>query len=207
MRSAGRTCATGSTISPSHEQRRRTARWRTVVDDEARGRTRIVTVQDGLRGALPDGPRIRRARSAARWRGGRPPGRRRCGTLPTLHRRAQVRDDAAQMGLRSRRPRGAASDQDRSPHYLARVASPRRPRGAATAPGCSRRPATVDRKRNAIREAPGLPTRVYTISSTRTRRSRSSTARTFESWPDRSAMLTARHSGLARTTKAQRAGS
>ena len=115
-----------------------------VVDDEARGGTRAAArglqpvqgtapAQDGLRGALPDGRRVRRARSGARRSGSGSSGRRRRGALPALHRRAQVRGAAAQVGARSRRPRGAAGFQDWSPHDLARVSSPCRARGAATA--------------------------------------------------------------------------
>jgi len=114
-----------------------------VVDDETCGCARpakpglqpvqgSAAAQDGLRGALPDGRRVRCARSGARRRGSRPSGRRRRGALPALHRRAQIRGAAAQVGARTRRPRGVVGLEDRSPHDLAGFARPRRAGGAAT---------------------------------------------------------------------------
>ena len=115
-----------------------------VVDDEACGGARpaaggfqpvqgTAAAQDRLRGALPDGRRVGRARSCARRRGSGSPGLRRRGALSALHGRAQVRGAAAQVGARPRRPRGAARLEDRSAHDLAGVSGPRRARGAAAA--------------------------------------------------------------------------
>ena len=67
----------------------------------------------GFEAHYPDGRRVCRARSGARRRGSGSSGRRRSAALPALHRRAQVRGAAAQVGARSRRPRGAARQKDR----------------------------------------------------------------------------------------------
>ena len=176
-----------------------------VVADEARGSPRpaarrlqpvqgTAAAQDRLRGALPDGRRVRRARSGARRRRSRSFGRRCRGALPALHRRAQVRGAAAQVGAHSRRPRGAARFEDQSPHDLARIARSRFAGGAATA---HQLPLGV---RIALRRWTASGTRsarrrtcrrcAFTISGIRSRRSRSTAARACASSPGCSAMPT-----------------
>ncbi|NKC11714.1 MAG: XamI family restriction endonuclease [Gammaproteobacteria bacterium] len=93
-----------------------------VVDDEACGSPRAAArglqpvqgtaaAQDRLRGALPDGRRVRRARSGARRRGSGSSGGR-GGALPALHRRAQVRGAAAQVRVPPRRMSRREGDKD-----------------------------------------------------------------------------------------------